>query len=522
LYLKRAYKNAGAFLKWRSTLNHKNIGSLYFIIRIWRGFLGISLRLLIRIGLRYPRVVWNYRGLYITLYNNLITRHALLIIFFIVIPALIGGFGNWIIPVFINTLDLIYPRLNSFSFWLMPFSLWLLLISIFVELGIGTGWTIYPPLSRLEGSNNLAVDFLIFSLHLAGVSSIASSINFLRTIILCRPSNMLWDQIPLFVWSVIVTIFLLILRLPVLAGAITMLLIDRNFNTAFYIPRGGGDPVLYQHLFWFFGHPEVYILILPGFGIISHLIIMVRGKKHAFGHLGIIYAMVSIGVLGCVVWAHHMFRVGIDIDRRSYFTAATMIIAVPTGIKVFSWISTVYRRLSKIRSTCLWGIGFLFLFTIGGLTGITLSSSSLDLLLHDTYFVVGHFHFVLSMGAVFSIIMGLNIWFPVITGLRLNNTLITRVFWCIFVGVNLTFIPHHFIGINGIPRRYREYLDSFIGINSLRSWGRFLRVVGVFLLFFCFIESLIMQIKSLHISVLNREFLLLPLKEHSIIFSPFN
>lgn len=420
------------------------------------------------------------------------------------------------VPLFLITFDLIYPRLNSFSFWLIPIRLWFLLISIILESGIGTGWTIYPPLRRLEGFNSKRVDFLIFSLHLAGVSSVASSINFLATSILCRPKNITWDVLPLFIWRVLVTIFLLILSLPVLAGAITILLLDRNFNTSFYIPRGGGDPVLYQHLFWFFGHPEVYILILPGFGIISHLSILLRGKKHAFGYLGIIYAIISIGLLGCVVWAHHIFRVGLDIDSRSYFTAATIIIAIPTGIKIFSWLATIYGTQTKINAISLWGIGFLFLFTVGGLTGITLSSSSLDLLLHDTYFVVGHFHFVLSIGAVFSILMGLNMWFPVITGVVLNEILIVIVFWTMFISVNLTFIPHHFIGLNGIPRRYRDYLDSFSCMHVIRSWGRWIRIFSLIFLMFAFLERLTNTRKGIHTNQVNSEITVVPPKEHEI------
>jgi len=351
-------------------------------------------------------------------------------------------------------------------------------------------------------------------LHLAGISSILRSINFLVTCIILRPKNILWDRIPLFVWRVIVTIFLLVLRLPVLAAAITILLTDRNFNTSFYSPRGGGDPVLYQHLFWFFGHPEVYILILPAFGIISHSIILLRGKKFAFGHLGIIYALLRIGALGCVVWAHHIFRVGLDVDRRSYFTAATIIIAVPTGIKVFSWVTTAYGRLIRNSPLRNWTIGFLFLFTIGGLTGITLSRRRLDLILHDTYFVVGHFHFVLSIGAVFGIAAGLIMWYPFIMGLYLNNILRYITFWRLFIGVNLTFIPHHFIGLNGIPRRYGDYLDAFTVIHSLSSLGSFIRIIRFILLIFSIVDSIIRINKVIHFNILNSELLSNPPIEH--------
>lgn len=458
--------------------------------------------------LSLPLHIWRVRNLYFSIYNSIVTSHALLIIFFIVIPSLIGGFGNWILPLLLLTPDLIYPRLNRFSFWILPFSLWLLLISIFINIGAGTGWTIYPPLRNLEGHNNIRVDFLIFSLHLAGASSIIGSLNFLVTIILCRPLIINYDCISLFIWRIRVTIFLLIIRLPVLAAAITILLTDRNFNTSFYTPLGGGDPILYQHLFWFFGHPEVYVLILPAFGIISHVTTLLRGKKISFGYVGIVYAIISIGVLGCAVWAHHIFRVGLDIDSRSYFTSATIIIAVPTGIKIFSWISTLYGSKRNFNPLLLWSIGFLFLFTVGGLTGITLRRSRLDLLLHDTYFVVGHFHYVLSIGAVFGIIIGLCIWYPLILGVTLNNILIILTFWGLFIGVNFTFIPQHFIGLNGIPRRYGEYLDPYFRIHLISSFGSWISFICFLLLIYCLIESLINSRKVYHLNIINHEFLI--------------
>lgn len=488
--------------------NHKDVGSLYFLLSLWRGILGVSLRIFIRIRLSLPNQIWSLRNLYFSIYNSVITSHALLIIFFIVMPSLIGGFGNWILPLLLITPDLIYPRLNRFSFWILPFRLWLLLISILIERGAGTGWTIYPPLRSLEGHNRSNVDFVIFSLHLAGVSSIIGSLNFLVTIILCRPLIINYDRISLFIWSICVTIFLLIISLPVLAAAITILLTDRNLNTSFYNPLGGGDPILYQHLFWFFGHPEVYVLILPAFGIISHVTTLLRGKKFSFGYIGIVYAIVGIGILGCVVWAHHIFRVGLDIDSRSYFTAATIVIAVPTGIKIFSWTSTLYGRKRNFNPLMLWSIGFLFLFTAGGLTGITLSRSSLDLLLHDTYFVVGHFHYVLSIGAVFGIIIGLNIWYPIIIGVSLNNIIITFTFWTLFLGVNLTFIPHHFIGLNGIPRRYGDYLDTYFRIHLISSFGRWLSFFSFLLLLYSILESLFNSHKIYHININNCEFLI--------------
>nr|YP_615042.1 cytochrome c oxidase subunit I [Thaumamermis cosgrovei]ABF48142.1 cytochrome c oxidase subunit 1 [Thaumamermis cosgrovei]ABF48154.1 cytochrome c oxidase subunit 1 [Thaumamermis cosgrovei] len=507
-----------------TSVNHKHIGSMYFILSLWSGILGSSLSLVIRLSLSAPSISWNLSNLYFLFYNSVVTNHALLMIFFMVMPSLIGGFGNWMLPMFIGATDLAYPRLNSMSFWIMPFSLWFLLMSMLVESGAGTGWTIYPPLSSLSGHSNFSVDMLIFSLHLAGISSILGSINFMVSSLSYRMLMMSWDRIPLFVWSVLVTIFLLIISLPVLAGAITMLLTDRNFNTSFYYSSGGGDPILFEHLFWFFGHPEVYILILPAFGILSHLTMTLSGKKNVFGYLGMIYAMVSIGLLGCVVWAHHMFSVGLDIDSRSYFTAATMIIAIPTGIKIFSWIATMYGSSLKLHVLSLWGLGFLFLFTLGGLTGITLSSSSLDVLLHDTYFVVGHFHFVLSLGAVYGILSGVMISFPIILGIEMNYLLSTAMFLVLFVGVNLTFIPHHFMGLNGMPRRYGDYLDSYLIMHSLSSWGSWISMMGLLLFLFLTFESILAARKVLHCNFLNTEFLsnISPseyLTSHYIIYS---
>ena len=497
--------NRSFFTRWFMSTNHKDIGILYLFVSGFVGFLSVAFTVYMRMELMNPGVQYMcLEGARLFpaaldqctpnghLWNVMITYHGVLMMFFVVIPALFGGFGNYFMPLQIGAPDMAFPRLNNLSFWLFCTGVALGICSILApggngQMGSGVGWVLYPPLSTSEAG--ISMDLAIFAVHVSGASSILGAINMITTFLNMRAPGMTMHKVPLFAWSIFVTAWLILLALPVLAGAITMLLMDRNFGTTFFDPAGGGDPILYQHILWFFGHPEVYIIIVPAFGIISH-IISTFSKKPIFGYLPMVYAMVAIGALGFVVWAHHMYTVGMSLTQQSYFMLATMVIAVPTGVKIFSWIATMWGGSIEFKTPMLWAMGFLFLFTVGGVTGIVLSQAGVDRAYHDTYYVVAHFHYVMSLGAVFGIFAGIYFYLPKMSGRMIPEWAGKLHFWAMFIGANVTFFPQHFLGRNGMPRRYIDYNEAFALWNYVSS-------IGAFISFGSFVFFIVILFKTL-------------------------
>ena len=474
--------------RWLFSTNHKDIGTMYIVLSMVAALIGGAMSFWIRLELMDPGIQFNIFGAgeeatYFQFYNVLVTGHAFIMVFFVVMPALIGGFGNWFVPLMIGAPDMAFPRMNNVSFWLLAAALVMLLVAAFTEGGPGTGWTVYPPLSNAEFHPGAAVDLGILSLHLAGASSVLGAINLITTIFNMRAPGMSIHRMPLFCWSILVTAFLLLMAIPVLAGGLTMLLTDRNFGTAFFDAAQGGDPVLWQHIFWFFGHPEVYIIIIPAFGIVSQ-VISTFSRKPIFGYLGMAYAMVFIGFVGFVVWAHHMYTSGLDVDTRAYFVSATLVIAVPTGIKIFSWLATMWGGSINFRVPMMFACGFVFLFVMGGVTGVALANAGMDIAFHDTYFVVAHFHYVMAISALFGMFAGFYYWIGKMCGRQYPRVLARIHFWLFFIGVNVLFFPQHFSGMAGMPRRIPDYPDNYWGWNYVSSIGAFITTASTLLFFF--------------------------------------
>jgi cytochrome c oxidase subunit 1 len=477
-------------LDWVYTTNHKRIGIMYLFFGFFNGFFAVILSLFIRIELMFPgdQILFSQYQFY----NVCVTLHGILMLFVVILPILFGGFGNYFVPILIGTSDLAYPRLNNFSFWVLPPSTLLATASAFIAGGPGTGWTMYPPLSSKLCHFGFNVDFLIFSMHLAGISSVGASINFIVTFYMYKAEAPKHRNLPLFVWSIFFTSWLLVFAIPVLGIAITLLLLDRRFGARFYDPTGGGDVVLFQHLFWFFGHPEVYILVIPGFGVVSHVIPFFCNKP-IFGHRAMVMCMFCIGFIGFVVWAHHMYTSGLQTYTKVYFTTATMVIGIPTGLKVFNWLSTMWNGSIWMYTPMYFVIGFILLFSFGGMTGIILANASIDVSLHDTYFVVAHFHYVLSMGAGFSVFAGFYFWISKITGFQYNERVGQTHFWLTFIGTNITFLPMHYLGTAGMPRRIPCYPEMYQNLNVICSYGAYISFISV--LYFIYMIRLLFKEK---------------------------